>query len=102
MAAEAQTVRPADFPKHVSRPAWAVYEAACLLCSVEPFKEPRIFERVYVNTKARAELGWTPQYDFRAALNRLSAGQDTRSALAIAVGAKGYHPVPTGPYTAER
>jgi nucleoside-diphosphate-sugar epimerase len=65
----------------------------------------RIFptiERVYVNTKARAELGWTPQYDFRAALNRLSAGQDTRSALAIAVGAKGYHPVPTGPYTAER
>jgi nucleoside-diphosphate-sugar epimerase len=52
-------------------------------------------ERVYVNTKAREELGWEPRHDFRAALGRA----DHRSELARAVGAKGYHAEPTGPYT---
>jgi UDP-glucose 4-epimerase len=56
-------------------------------------------ERVYVNAKAREELGWAPAYDFRRALDRLAAGEDYRSPLASEVGAKGYHPVPTGPYT---
>jgi len=59
-------------------------------------------ERVYVNTKARTELGWTPEFDFRAALNRLATGEDSRSDLAITVGAKGYHPIATGPYSAGR
>jgi UDP-glucose 4-epimerase len=56
-------------------------------------------ERVYVNAKAREELGWSPRHDFRAALDRIAAGEDYRSELAAAVGAKGYHAVPTGPYT---
>ena len=56
-------------------------------------------ERVYVNERARAELGWTPRYDFRHALDRVKAGEDPRSPLAIAVGAKGYHAESTGPYT---
>jgi nucleoside-diphosphate-sugar epimerase len=56
-------------------------------------------DRVYVNERARAELGWTPRYDFGHALERLRAGQDPRSPLALAIGAKGYHPVTTGPYT---
>ena len=56
-------------------------------------------ERVYVNAKAREELGWSPRHDFRAALERIAAGEDYRSELAAAVGAKGYHAVPTGPYT---
>ena len=56
-------------------------------------------ERVYVNAKAREELGWAPRHDFRAALDRVAAGEDHRSALAAEVGAKGYHAVPTGPYT---
>jgi UDP-glucose 4-epimerase len=56
-------------------------------------------ERVYVNARARDELAWCPRYDFGHALDRLEAGQDPRSPLAIAVGAKGYHPVSTGPYT---
>ena len=30
-------------------------------------------ERVYVNARARSELGWEPRYDFRAALDRLEA-----------------------------
>jgi UDP-glucose 4-epimerase len=56
-------------------------------------------DRVYVNDRARSELGWRPRYDFRHALDRLRAGEDARSALALAVGAKGYHAVSTGPYT---
>jgi len=56
-------------------------------------------ERVYVNERARSELGWSPRYDFRHALDLLRAGEEPRSALATAVGAKGYHPVATGPYT---
>jgi UDP-glucose 4-epimerase len=56
-------------------------------------------DRVYVNDRARAELDWEPRYDFRHALDLLRAGQEPRSTLATSVGAKGYHPVPTGPYT---
>jgi UDP-glucose 4-epimerase len=56
-------------------------------------------ERVYVNRRARDELGWAPRYDFGYALERLAAGEDARSELAVAVGAKGYHAEPTGIYT---
>ena len=56
-------------------------------------------DRVYVNERARNELGWAPRYDFRHVLDRLAAGEDPRSELARAVGAKGYHAVSTGPYT---
>jgi UDP-glucose 4-epimerase len=56
-------------------------------------------DRVYVNTRARRDLGWEPRYDFAHALQRLAAGEDPRSPLALAIGAKGYHPVSTGPYT---
>ena len=55
--------------------------------------------RVYVNDRARRDLGWSPRYDFRTALDRLAEGQDPRSALTRSVGAKGYHDVPTGVYT---
>lgn len=48
-------------------------------------------DRVYVNARARAELGWRPRYDFRRVLDLLKAGADFRSPLARAVGAKGYH-----------
>jgi nucleoside-diphosphate-sugar epimerase len=56
-------------------------------------------DRVYVNARARADLGWAPRYDFRYVLDRLKAGDDPRSPLARAVGAKGYHAAPTGVYT---
>jgi len=56
-------------------------------------------DRVYVNANARDDLGWTPRYDFASALDRLAAGEDPRSPLAVTVGAKGYHAVSTGPYT---
>jgi UDP-glucose 4-epimerase len=56
-------------------------------------------ERVYVNARARDELGWSPRYDFCHVLERLRDGEDPGSSLARAVGAKGYHAVSTGPYT---
>ncbi len=56
-------------------------------------------DRVYDNTRACSELGWSPQYDFRRRLDRLRSDQDPRSPLAQAIGAKGYHEVTTGPYT---
>lgn len=49
-------------------------------------------DRVYVNARARAELGWQPRYDFAKLLTMLANGQtDLRSPLAQAVGIKGYH-----------
>jgi UDP-glucose 4-epimerase len=50
---------------------------------------PRI-DRVYVNERARRELGWQPRYDFRLLIDRLRAGEDVRSPLARKVGSKGY------------
>jgi nucleoside-diphosphate-sugar epimerase len=57
-------------------------------------------ERVYVNARARRELGWRPRYDFRYVLDLLKSGADPRSPLARAVGSKGYHDrrYPDGPY----
>jgi UDP-glucose 4-epimerase len=56
-------------------------------------------DRVYVNARARRELGWEPHYDFGLALERLRSGQDPRSSLALSIGAKGYHAETTGIYT---
>jgi UDP-glucose 4-epimerase len=58
-----------------------------------------VIDRVYVNARAREELGWSPAYDFRRALDSLAGGEDPRSPLTLAVGAKGYHAEPTGVYT---
>jgi UDP-glucose 4-epimerase len=57
-------------------------------------------DRVYVNDRARVELGWEPRYGFQAALARLRAGEDYRSPLAQAIGSKGYHTIDfaDGPY----
>jgi len=48
-------------------------------------------DRVYVNDRARKELGWQPRYDFKYVVGRLRAGDDLRSHLAQMVGSKGYH-----------
>ncbi|MBL8347933.1 MAG: NAD(P)-dependent oxidoreductase [Rubrivivax sp.] len=54
-------------------------------------------DRVYVNERARRELGWSPRHDFASVVERLGRGGDLRSALAMQVGAKGYHRTP-GPF----
>ncbi|MCF0073989.1 NAD(P)-dependent oxidoreductase [Dyadobacter sp. CY261] len=48
-------------------------------------------DRVYVNERARHELGWEPVYDFTYVLQCLRGGTDFRSELAREVGSKGYH-----------
>jgi nucleoside-diphosphate-sugar epimerase len=48
-------------------------------------------DRVYVNERARNELGWQPRYDFKFIIDRLRAGDSMRSPLARLVGSKGYH-----------
>lgn len=65
-----------DYEEEYARRGWKMF--------------PRI-ERVYVNERARNDLGWRPRYDFAFVLDRLKASDDPRSPLARAVGAKGYH-----------
>jgi len=64
---------------------------------------PQAVERVYVNARARRELGWRPKYDFSTLIERLERGEDYRSELARAVGVKGYHAerFTEGPYPTE-
>lgn len=59
--------------------------------------------RVYVNARARDELGWQPRYDFHTVVELLRAGDDPRSPLARAIGRKGYHAqtFAEGPYPTE-
>ena len=51
---------------------------------------PRI-GRVYDNSRARHALGWRPKYDFAHVLDQIKAATPIGSALARAVGSKGYH-----------
>jgi UDP-glucose 4-epimerase len=48
-------------------------------------------DRVYVNDRARSELGWQPRHDFAAVVARLAAGGSWQSVLAQEIGKKGYH-----------
>jgi UDP-glucose 4-epimerase len=68
--------RVADYEAEYARRGWRMFPS---------------IDRVYVNERARQDLGWRPRYDFRFVLERLSAGADFRSELARAVGSKGYH-----------
>ena len=65
-----------DYPAEYARRGWKMVSG---------------IDRVYVNARARDELGWHPRYDFGYVLRQLQANEDYRSPLAIAVGAKGYH-----------
>jgi UDP-glucose 4-epimerase len=86
---------PTDAPAVVRR-RFPEYEA---LYAARDWRMFGSIERVYVNARARADLGWAPRHDFAAAREALRAGEDHRSPLAREVGAKGYHAETTGPYT---
>jgi nucleoside-diphosphate-sugar epimerase len=60
-------------------------------------------DRVYVNDRARAQLGWSPRYDFARVIDLLRGGEEPRSPLARAVGTKLYHAeaFADGPYPVE-
>jgi nucleoside-diphosphate-sugar epimerase len=59
--------------------------------------------RVYVNQRARNELGWRPEYDFHGVIQALKFDEDHRSPLARLIGSKGYHQeqFAEGPYPVE-
>ena len=61
------------------------------------------FDRVYVNERARNELGWQPKYDFKHIIEQLQATNELRSSLAVQIGVKGYHAeqYSEGPYPVE-
>jgi nucleoside-diphosphate-sugar epimerase len=61
---------------------------------------PTEIGRVYVNAKARRELGWEPEYDFARIVRELAADGAVAGPLARAIGAKGYHrdSFAAGPY----
>jgi UDP-glucose 4-epimerase len=76
-----------DAPRVVARraPGWqAVYARL-------GWKMLPSVDRVYVNDRARTELGWQPRHDFARVIEQLRQGEDFRSPLARAIGAKGYH-----------
>lgn len=77
-------VRPADVVKRHT----PTYEAEY---ARRGWTLPEAIDRVYVNDKARKKLGWAPKFDFASSLERLRNGEDFRSALSRAIGAKGYH-----------
>lgn len=60
-------------------------------------------DRVYVNNRARNELGWEPQHNFKNVLDRLKANNKLLSPLAYIIGVKGYHSTEfdDGPYPVE-
>jgi UDP-glucose 4-epimerase len=63
---------------------------------------PRV-DRVYINERARNELGWSPRYNFSSILDRLKANENPDSPLARLIGSKGYHATgfAEGPYPVE-
>ena len=67
------------------------------------FKMFPSIDRVYVNEKAMADLGWRPAYDFGRILDQLARSTPIGSDLARAVGSKGYHQehFADGPYPVE-
>jgi UDP-glucose 4-epimerase len=95
----------ADLPA-LGRDAGAVVRAhfpeSEALFAQRGWRFPETIDRVYSNRRAREVLGWRPDRDFRHALDCLARGRDFRSAMARAVGSKGYHDqvFVDGPYPA--
>ena len=60
-------------------------------------------DRVYVNDRARRDLGWRPKYDFARMLELIETNGVAASPLAQIVGSKGYHATvfADGPYPVE-
>jgi len=57
-------------------------------------------DRVYDSHRATRDLNWRPKRDFAFVLDCLRRGEEFRSAMALAIGKKGYHDVvfDEGPY----
>ncbi|RWX15633.1 NAD(P)-dependent oxidoreductase [Rhizobium hidalgonense] len=89
-----------DAPAVVER----LFPGAGALYAERGWKMFLTLDRVYVNERARRELGWQPRYDFRFLLDCLRENREWRSPLALDVGAKGYHEevFAEGPYPVDQ
>lgn len=81
-----------------------LHPEAGALYAAQGWHLPAVLDRVYVNARARAALGWRPRHDFAHVLDCLKSGRDFRSDLSRAVGTKGYHDTAfaDGPYPVQR
>jgi nucleoside-diphosphate-sugar epimerase len=75
-------------PSALLRQRFPAFEA---IYAKHGWKAPHDIDRVYVNARARTELGWQPSYDFERMLQLVHDGLPPSSELARLVGAKGYH-----------
>jgi nucleoside-diphosphate-sugar epimerase len=64
------------------------YEAICQRRGWRMFST---LGRVYVNSRAREQLGWQPRHDFASVLRSLGADGPVLSSMARAIGSRGYH-----------
>lgn len=81
--AEVRTNAPLVIGRHLP-------EATTLYARLQ-WKLPPGIDRVYVNHRAREELGWQPRHDFRSVLASVLRRDSPFSPLARTIGAKGYH-----------
>lgn len=90
----------ADLPHRAAQLVRQLYPDCEQLYAARDWRLPETIDRVYVNERARRDLGWWPRYDFAHVLDSLRAKRDFRSALARQVGSKGYHDTvfADGPY----
>jgi nucleoside-diphosphate-sugar epimerase len=51
---------------------------------------PDRLDRVYVNARARLELGWHPRFDLQLIAARVAGGEPVQTPLSVVVGAKEY------------
>ncbi len=98
--------KPTDLTQLHSNPATVVariYPEYQAIYEHQGFKMLNSIDRVYVNSKARSQLGWEPHYDFSTILTELRNGQFRGSELAQTIGTKGYHAqtFDDGPYPVE-
>jgi Nucleoside-diphosphate-sugar epimerases len=77
----------ADAPSVVRR----LFPDVDALYAREGWKLLPSFDRVYDSGNAVRDLGWQPRRDFAFVLECLRNGEEFRSPMALAIGAKGYH-----------
>ncbi|MBW7972739.1 NAD(P)-dependent oxidoreductase [Bradyrhizobium sp. BR 10289] len=90
----------ADLTRDAASVVRALYPDCAELYAARGWRLFPEIDRVYVNARARRELGWHPEFDFAHVLHSLRGNGDFRSALAREVGSKGYHDMTfdDGPY----
>lgn len=80
-----------DLHEDAFKVVWGIYPEFKETYEKKGWKMLPQIDRVYVNTKARNDLDWSPKYDFQYILDCLRENKDFRSKLSKEVGIKGYH-----------